>query len=116
MTHHPIRLPIPLIVAAALLSSAAGQAGDTKTAGAKVFQYTATVAGIICDSCEKHVREALSKLPGVSKVEIKSSDDPGRKKLIVTATSANLEKSDAVESLGDYAAQYTVMDWKKEKP
>lgn len=77
-------------------------------------QYVAIVSGIVCDGCEKHVREALARLPGASKVDIQSSDESGGRKVIITSTAGDLEKDDAVRILGDYAAQYKVISWKKE--
>lgn len=59
------------------------------------------------------VREAFSKLAGVSSVEIEPGEDPGTQKVTVKSTSAELTKEQAIASLGDKAARYVVQTWKK---
>lgn len=113
MTSYPCRSFARSIWAVGLLAWVVLFQQDSRAADTQV-RYVAIVSGIVCDGCEKHVREAFARLPGVSKVEIKSGDETGGRKAVIESTSGSLEKGDAIKSLGDYAAQYKVISWKKE--
>ncbi len=82
-------------------------------AGDKPATYVAEMTGMVCAGCKDHVTAALSKLEGVSKVEIAPADKPGAQKVTVTSTAPALTKEQAVASLGASASTYVVQSWKK---
>jgi copper chaperone CopZ len=75
--------------------------------------YVAGMTGVTWGGCKVHVREAFSKLEGVSKVEIAVGDQPGTQKVTVTSTSGSITKDQAVKSLGEEASRYVVVTWDK---
>lgn len=86
------------------------RAGDDKPT-----QYTAVVAGIVCQSCKTTVLEALKKLPGVKEVDFAKGDQEGAQKLTFTAKSDSLTKSDAERALGEHAKEFAVLTFERSK-
>ena len=79
----------------------------------KPVTYVAEMTGMVCAGCKDHVTASLTKLEGVSKVEIAPAEKPGTQKVTVTSTSPALTKEQAVSALGSSASTYVVQSWKK---
>ena len=79
----------------------------------KPVTYVAEMSGMVCAGCKDHVTSALTKLEGVSKVEIAVGEKPGTQKVTVTSTAPALTKEQAVAALGASASTYIVHGWKK---
>lgn len=82
------------------------------TADQPARTYTAEVAGIMCSACSARVREAFSRLEGVTQVKVKKSDQAGVGVVEITSTSARLTKEAAVKALGDGASSYNILNFK----
>ncbi|HBJ86022.1 MAG TPA: hypothetical protein DDZ88_19570 [Verrucomicrobiales bacterium] len=96
-----------ILLVALSLSSVCAFAAD------KPVTYVADMSGMVCAGCKDHVTASLTKLEGVSKVEIVVGDKPGTQKVTITSTSSALTKELAVAALGSAASTYIVHDWKK---
>jgi copper chaperone CopZ len=79
----------------------------------KAVTYVAEMTGMVCAGCKDHVTASLTKLEGVSNVQIVAGDKPGTQKVTVTSTAASLTKEQAVAALGTSASTYVVHAWKK---
>jgi hypothetical protein len=80
------------------------------------FTYEGDITGVVCVSCKEHVTAALKqKLPGVVSVDVKNTDSPDSKKLIVVSTDANVTKDAAVKALGSYAKNYNILSLAKKE-
>jgi len=96
-----------ILLFALSLSSVCAFAAD------KPVTYVAEMSGMVCAGCKDHVTASLTKLEGVSKVEIVAGDKPGTQKVTVTSTAPALTKEQAVAALGSSASTYIVHGWKK---
>lgn len=109
---HPLYLPTmkTLILSLSLLVSAVtAQAADEK----KSVTYEGKITGVVCASCKEHVAGALiQKLPGVVSVDVKPGDEEANK-LIIVADSDTITKESAIEALGTYAKNYTIVSLAK---
>jgi len=98
-----------LLLTLSLLVTAAVQAGDAK----KSVTYEGKITGVVCASCKEHVAGALiQKLPGVVSVDVKPGDEEANK-LIIVADSDTITKESAIEALGTYAKNYTIVSLAK---
>jgi copper chaperone CopZ len=97
-------------VAAVLLVKQKIQAADSKPAS---HTFIASISGIVCDGCKSHIKEAFSKLEGVTNVEVAAGSEPGIHSVTITSSSEMLTKEQAIASLGSFAATYTVKTWEK---
>lgn len=79
----------------------------------KPVTYIAEMTGMVCAGCKDHVTASLTKLAGVSKVEIVPGEKPGTQKVTVTSSKDSLTKEQAVAALGPSASTYIVHAWKK---
>lgn len=62
-----------------------------------------TVTGMTCDNCERHVREEVEQVPGVTAVEV----DRGRALLTVTTAGAPADEAAVIAAVDE--AGYSAM-------
>lgn len=70
--------------------------------------YHGEVAGVVCSACAARVKTALSSLPGVQSVKIKTGNQPGVGRLEIISSSAALTREAAVKALGEAASHYDI--------
>jgi copper chaperone CopZ len=87
------------------------RAGDTTAP----TQYTAVVAGLVCQNCKATVTEAMKKLPGVREVGFAKGEKPGQQKVTFAAASDKLTKDDAVRALAEHASEFEVLSFDKKR-
>ena len=98
-----------LLTLSLLVSAVTAQAADEK----KTVTYEGKITGVVCASCKEHVAGALiQKLPGVVSVDVKPGDEEANK-LIIVADSDAITKESAIEALGTYAKNYTIVSLAK---
>lgn len=99
------------ILLALSLLSVGLQAADNP----KAVTYEGKITGVVCVSCKEHVAGALKqKLPGVVSVDVKPGDAEANK-LIIVANSDEITKESAMEALGTYAKNYSIVSLAKKQ-
>ena len=79
----------------------------------EVVTYNVGMTGVTWAGCKRDVSSAFNKLAGVKSVSIEKGEKAGTQNVVVTSTSGDLTKEQAIASLGAKAKRYVVHTFEK---
>ena len=98
------------LIAIAAVSACSAAKADTASS------YVGEISGLVCASCKAEVVAGLSKLPGVTSVEITPSNNPEIRRITINSTREALTSEEVNQALDKVSKDFKVSKLAKAGP